>query len=809
MVGKPMEHTRLSDEGIIAELDEAILNPDLNPDLDGQSDDLPFEEKLTKPFPRWLLIFLASSGLLGAIAGLALLWLLSLPPVPDCQKLSPLSPDMERLYCAQEAARRGELPEILAGLDLVDDWTVDHPLYREAQKWMLEWSEAVLTLSRTRMAEGNYDAAVNLINQIPPSSPLYPEAQAERKQWNQEWQRGADLYNAAQKAMAARQWDQVSAHIMKLSELDYDHWRFTKTADLSQQLIAERWAWESLKQGQRIAQAGTPEKLGEAIALLSRLDRQTHVWKTAQQSMNRWSDTLLKVGLQQWQARQLDRSMAIARQVALNPDYADEANDLLKLSQARKLALSSGTTWHATPQHIFNLMEAVAAARQIQPGSRFYPQAKWFAESWNAQLQDVKQVQVAQLTATLGQPAALQAAIAQSQQVALTRPRRVQAQTMAAHWGREIQRVQDRAYLTAGRKLAEQNTIPALKSAIAEVNFITPDRPFRAEAQSLIYLWSNQIEALEDQPTLDRARALARDGQWGQAIWVASQIRRGRALYNESRAAIGEWQDHLRRLEIARSRRLRELARQSAPGTERRTTSSRDSFRSLPDWSEERSQTLTHRDESHPRPKRKRAASPHPSDPARHSERTDRSSPRPPSPRPADEQPGSRPADKPVSATPPVPPTVPSPIAPPEVMRDRLETDVEPFDPLQESTIQELTRSESPRVDRTPRPTSRQEGPVPTSEPSAAPPSPAEEPAPRREVPRAVEAPVAPRDSQPRRESPRSERQESASEARPSRQNVPAAEAPRPVQAAPEAAAVEEPIETIKSVDDMEQTGKH
>jgi len=47
---------------------------------------------------------LSTCGALGSVAAAALLWMFMLPPAPDCQSISPLATDMERLYCAQEAA---------------------------------------------------------------------------------------------------------------------------------------------------------------------------------------------------------------------------------------------------------------------------------------------------------------------------------------------------------------------------------------------------------------------------------------------------------------------------------------------------------------------------------------------------------------------------------------------------------------------------------------------------------------------------------------------------------------------------------
>ncbi|UBF26355.1 hypothetical protein K9N68_33465 [Kovacikia minuta CCNUW1] len=179
---------------------------------------------------------------------------------------------------------------------------------------------------------------------------------------------------------------------------------------------------------------------------------------------------------------------------------------------------------------------------------------------WETQLQDVMQLHLAQLTASLGQRQGFEFAIAQAQQVSLNRPRRVQAQTLVAHWKREIERLEDRPIILHAQKLAEPGTIRAFRSAIAAANQIPEGRVMRGEAQGLAYDWRRRIEVIEDQPLLNLARVEASQGNLSQAIETASVIRSGRALYYQAQAAIGDWQTEIRRLEMARLDAARKAA---------------------------------------------------------------------------------------------------------------------------------------------------------------------------------------------------------------------------------------------------------
>jgi hypothetical protein len=497
---------------------------------------------------RWLLVGLSICCTLSSIAVLAFLWLTALPPVTNCEKISPLSPDMERLYCAQEAARSDKLPELMTGLKLVEQWPPDHPLYGEAQRWMADWSKSVLVIAQEKVIQSDLKSAVALVRQIPKSSPVYQEAQTAIAKWQKQWHKSEAISVEAKTAIKQQKWDLAYDRIAVLRESDYAYWRSRQADALSQQILTEKQARRSLAQAERMAQLGSPEQLGAAIALVSQIDTRTYTRTEAQPALNKWSESLLKLAYQHWQNKNLDQAITLAKQASLNPKRSEEAQNLLRLSQARKLAIASGSTWEATPKQVWNLMEAVSAAHQIKSNSRFYAQAQASLKNWEAQLQDVTQLQFAQVSASLGQQDALQTAIAQAQQVALHQPRRSQAQTLVAHWTHEIERLEDQPVLVQARKLAEPGTVSAFRAAIAQAHQIPIGRVLRGEAQGLVYDWSRRIEVLQDQPFLNLARAQASQTKLQAAIRTAAVIRPGRALYAQAQAAIQDWQAEIWRM---------------------------------------------------------------------------------------------------------------------------------------------------------------------------------------------------------------------------------------------------------------------
>ncbi|PZV10089.1 MAG: hypothetical protein DCF22_17355 [Leptolyngbya sp.] len=503
---------------------------------------------------RWLLVSISIFSVVGSI-GAAALWLLTTPPPSaDCQKISSLSTDMEQLYCTQEAARSGELPKLLAGMDTLNRWAPDHPLYREAQRLIAEWSQPVLTAARDRITQSDLTGAVELASRIPKTSPLYLEAQADITKWQRFWQKGEAIATAAKTAMKAQQWGITAEKIGLLREFTQDYWRYERTNALTQQLESEQRSRRYFAQAQEVAKPYQPEQLGAAIAVVSRMDTKTYAWADAQKMLSQWSETLLSLSYQNWVKGNLAQSMTLAKRVAPNPKLTQTAQDLIWLAQARSHSLGSRTTLKPTLPQLWNLTAAIATAELLQPASRYYPQAQANLKSWKAQIQDFTLLQLGWAVSSLPQPQALQLAIWQGQQITSDRPRRAQAQTLVAYWQQALLKSEDLPYLAYARKLADTRSIPALQAAIAQATVVQAGRPLHPEAQTLVAAWTGTIQTIQDQPTLDRAWALASQGNLNGAIQTAAGIAPNRSLYGQAQGAIASWQAEIRAAEIARIR---------------------------------------------------------------------------------------------------------------------------------------------------------------------------------------------------------------------------------------------------------------
>ena len=525
---------------------------------------------------KWQFVWV---GVLGLFAGTGLgayLWLAGLPPLPDCRSITPLSPDANRLYCAQETARSGKLDDLITGIHLVKDWSPSHPLYRNSQQALAKWSRLVMLAARDKIQQNDLKGATEAINQIPATSPAYAEAQKALGEWKTQWQKGEALYAQAIEAMNQQNWKLAFDQVTELGYLDYDYWRLTQADRLSKQISVQKSAQESLQQAKKLATKLNPDEMGAAIELLQAVAPETAAWEESQSLLANWGQALLKIALQHWQDGDEAGAVQMAAQVPMNLEIAADASDLVTFSHAQRLVeennpapnstnpLESAIAGNLVWKQIWSLMESTTAVRQIQPGSPVYAAAQLKLQDWQTQLRDLQQLQFAQTVAGFGQRPALDYAVEQVSQIPTDHSRYGQAQQLAASWNQRIQQLEDLPYLRLAQQFAASQTVSGLQLAIAQARVIPNSRVIWAEAQAQVLAWQQQIERLEDQPLLDQAQNLAKANKLDEAIGKAAEIRPERALYSQAQAAIETWKEKIRATLLAEDQAILDQARNAA-----------------------------------------------------------------------------------------------------------------------------------------------------------------------------------------------------------------------------------------------------
>jgi hypothetical protein len=493
------------------------------------------EENLKERLPRlgpWSLLWLSVILLLGGTGLLGMLVLTTLPPLPNCQQASSMATDSERLYCAQMDAGSGKLDKILKALDVVKVWQQDQPLYNEAQRMMGVWSQNLLAIALQQLKEGDLNAALEIAGKIPENSPVYPQAQAAMKSWQEQWQQAEQLTSQFQAAVKSQKWSQAWKKLEFLLQSNFEYWRSSKHDELTLQLAIEKQAWQQFQDAQSLAKEGTPAQLTSAIALAGKVDPKSYIKEQAQAEKQKWSRSLLNIAAWMYKSSDFAGVVSVAQGVPADVPVYPEAQDWINLSRAAQVAVQ---------QNPVAFLDALSSVRQIKSSSPLYTEATAQESIWKSHLEDQVRLQVASVLASFDQYITLNLALEQAKQIGSKDPGSLESQTLIASWRKAVQQIEDRSTLATARQLAERGKLESLEAAISKASKIAVDQPLYSDAQTEIAQWNKQIEVIEDRPILDLAKAFAQNGDFNAAIQTASKISQGRALSPEAQLAIEGW----------------------------------------------------------------------------------------------------------------------------------------------------------------------------------------------------------------------------------------------------------------------------
>lgn len=510
----------------------------------------------------WVLLLVGA----GSFGGWALIWLTRIPPTPDCDRITPFHSARDMLYCAGAQARAGEANTLKQAVMLTVNWPRTDANYEAAQEVLKDASEQILVLANRWAQAGRLEDAVNLAGQIPPQTPLRRSAQALIYNWQSEWSRGRAIEADLRAALVKQDWAKARLHWQSFKALQTDYWLSSRSGFWQRQIQIEQQGSDQLITARQLAASGDPAEIQQAVNLARQINLGSQVWQQAEEEVDGWSQTLLKAGLDRWQAGDRQAALALVRGVPPSPHLHPEAADLLRLSQAQQLASTVSLDGPALkPRYgtMLNLMAAMAAVGQISEDSPFAQEGQRFLPDWQAQLEDLRRLKFADLLATPGRRTTYQLAMEQARQVELGRPRRLQGQTLIADWRLSLERLEDRPLVVEAQALARAGTIPALQAAIDQATQVKMGRPLRVEAQTLIAEWRQEIQVIQDRPQLEEAVALAKQGKLTAAIAAAQQIAPGRALYRRAQSLIQDW---TATLQIAEDRPILDKAKDLAYG---------------------------------------------------------------------------------------------------------------------------------------------------------------------------------------------------------------------------------------------------
>jgi hypothetical protein len=460
-----------------------------------------------------------------------------------------------RFECARIAASKQTAADLLEAIALVDGLPPNHEMRAEADRMIELWSQEVLKLAEELFQTGKLNEAIAAARKIPNRVTAYRLVEEKTKHWQSTWSKAEDTYRKAESALRKRDWKLAFQLAVKLFEVDNKYWQTTRYDDLTKRINTAREDGNKLYKSEWLAEGGRVADFLEAIKLAETIRPDSYVYELAQKKIRQFGQKMMDLAQASVERRNLQEALAIISKIPESAKLELEKKDLTLLANAQS---------HAWQNTVVGMEEAIAQAQRLRPDRPLYKKAQQMILRWHYEIAGLAQLERARSIAQTGSPEALMTAIATAAEISSSNPRWQEAQTQMQKWRVEAQTLEDQPLLDQAEQFANVGDIPALQAAIAQADQIEPGRALYSQARSKIREWTAAIQRIQDQPYLDQARAHASAGNLSTAINTASQIRQGRALYEEAQTEIDGWQRQIdAELAQARAQAAQAQAQQS------------------------------------------------------------------------------------------------------------------------------------------------------------------------------------------------------------------------------------------------------
>jgi hypothetical protein len=508
-----------------------------------QSEAATLPSKNSRKLPRWMkswvLWSIALTLIPGSVGFLAMAMLLKLPTAPSCPAIFwPLASASVRLHCAQLAASKQNVNDLLQAIALVRELPQNHPLRSEIDRLVAEWSQDILKLADQSFQAGNIEEAVAIARKIPQDLSAYKLVDEQIAKWESIWTQAENIYKNAEAELEQRRWQSAFMLAAKLLRVNNRYWSSIRYDQLNALISTAREDSQKLAEAESLAKSKVVKDLLEAIKLADSIGRDSYVYQKAQELIPAFGRRMLDLAQESLDKRDADTALEIARQIPDNTKLHSEVEDFMALTDAQRSA------WIGT---VSGLETAIFQAQQIDPSRPVYNQAQQLIARWQMEIEDVARLEKARTLASQGSVEYLSAAIAEVQLIPASNPRASEARTEMNRWRSQVETIEDRPLLERAQQLAWLNDVNSLQAAIAEASQIRRGRALYPEAQRKISTWTASVQRIQDQPYLEQARMLARSGDFRGAISTAQPIASsGRSLSGEAQSAIDDWQGQIR-----------------------------------------------------------------------------------------------------------------------------------------------------------------------------------------------------------------------------------------------------------------------
>ncbi len=495
----------------------------------------------SRKLPRWLTSWVLWAFLLafvpGTIGFMAMAILLKLPSAPNCPSIFwPLASASVRMHCAQLAASKDTVKDLLQAIDLVKSLPHSHPLRSEIDRSVEDWSRGVLKLADQSFQAGRLEEAIEIARKLPEDVAASKLVEDQIDSWKLTWSKAENIYKEAEGEMREQRWQSAFMQSAKLLRLNNKFWASNKYEELNNLIIGAKEDGQKLAQAESLSKTRNVDKILKAIKIAQSIGKRSYIYKKAQDAIPDFGMKMLELAEKKLEQKDADEAIYIAQRIPAISEIEPDTTDFISLAEAQRNA------WTGT---ISGLEAAITSAQQIDSSRPIYQKAQQLIAGWQLEIEDVSRLERARTLASQGSIGDLSAAIAEAKMIPRNNPRAKEARQEISEWASQVQIIEDRPFLERAEELALFGDTSSLRAAIAEANKIRRGRSLYREARKKIASWSSKVQRAEDQPYLDQARSLANSGNLSSAINTARQIKSGRVLSRQAQRDINEWQSEV------------------------------------------------------------------------------------------------------------------------------------------------------------------------------------------------------------------------------------------------------------------------
>jgi hypothetical protein len=318
--------------------------------------------------PNWMKSWVLWTVLLalvpGSIGFISMAMLLKLPTAPNCPSIFwPLASASVRLHCAQLAASKQTVNDLLQAIALVKQLPENHPLRREINRNLEEWSLSILQLADQSFQSGKLDEAIATARKIPQDLSADKLVDEQISKWQSTWSKGEKIYQTAEQELRQTHWQSAFMAASKLLRVDNKYWQTAKYDQLNRLIVSAREDGEKLAKANGLAEDSGVDNLLKAIKVAESIDQDSYVYQKAQATVSVFGRKILALAQKQLDRRDADEALEIVGKIPVSTKLKLEIEDFTAMADAQRNA------WIGT---VSGLETAIAQAQQIDPSRPIY-----------------------------------------------------------------------------------------------------------------------------------------------------------------------------------------------------------------------------------------------------------------------------------------------------------------------------------------------------------------------------------------------------------------------------------------------------